>query len=257
MGGVKFSKIDLSQAYAQLELEETSKSYYTVINTHRGMYQYNRLIYGLSSSPGIFQRKLEQMFADMPRVGVFLDDVIITGGDDSEHKTTLNEVFDRLKRFGLKVKKEKCTFFADSVTYLGYVISKEGVHTCPEKVEAIKNGHIPRNVTELRSFLGMVMYYAKFIRNISTVLMPLYSLLRKDSNFIWTKECTEAFNKVKKLLTSSDILAHYDPSLPLVLTTDASAYGVGAVIAHQMADGRERPVAYASRVLNAAESNYS
>lgn len=162
-GGCKFTKIDLSQAYAQFELDEASKAY-TVINTHRGLYRYNRLVYGLSSSPGIFQRKLEQIFADMPRVGVFLDDVILTGNDDMEHAKTLQKVLERLEYYGLKVKKEKCTFFADKVTYLGFVISKDGVQTCPKKIEAITEVPIPRNVSELRSFLGMVMYYAKFIK---------------------------------------------------------------------------------------------
>ncbi|XP_061716614.1 uncharacterized protein K02A2.6-like [Cydia pomonella] len=254
-GGETFSKIDLSQAYAQFELDEASKPY-TVINTHKGLYMYNRLIYGLSSSPGIFQRKLEQLFADLPRVGVFLDDVIITGVDREDHLHTLHQVLGRLEKFGLKVKKEKCSFFAESVTYLGFRISKQGVHTCPEKVKVIKDMAIPANVTELRSFIGMIMYYGKFVKNISMTLTPLYKLLRKGAAFIWTKECTEAFNAVKRCLVSSSVLAHYDPELPLCLTTDASSSGVGAVISHQMPDGTERPVAYASRVLNAAESGW-
>ncbi|XP_050358337.1 uncharacterized protein K02A2.6-like [Nymphalis io] len=249
-GGIKFTKLDLSQAYAQLELDESKK--YTVINTHKGLFRYNRLIYGLASSPGIFQRLLEQLFSDMPRVGVFLDDVIITGEDDQSHLKTLHEVFNRLQKYGLKIKKDKCTFFADSVTYLGFVISKEGVHTCPNKIEAIQKVRIPNNVSELRSFLGLVMYYARFVPNISTILAPLYILLKKKKIYEWNTESNIAFNKVKQLLTSSEILAHYSPDLPLILTTDASSYGVGAVISHITAKG-ERPIAYASRVLNTAE----
>lgn len=258
-GGEKFTKLDLSQAYAQLELDESKK--YTVINTHKGLFRYNRLIYGLASSPGIFQRKLEQLFADMSKVGVFLDDVIITGRDDKEHLTTLYEVFERLQKYGLKIKKEKCIFFAESVTYLGFTISKDGVHTCPDKIEAIKNAPIPQNVSELRSFLGLVMYYAKFVPNISTILAPLYILLRKDIKFKWDDACERAFIKVKKILISSEILAHYSPELPLVLTTDASSVGIGAVISHLMPEtevgGQERPIAYASRILNKAERGYS
>ncbi|XP_061707408.1 uncharacterized protein K02A2.6-like [Cydia pomonella] len=162
-GGEKFTKIDLSQAYAQFVLDERSRAY-TVINTHRGLYRYNRLIYGLSSSPGIFQRKLEQMFADLPGVGVFLDDVILTGKNDQEHIETLHKVLDRLQKFGLKIKKEKCKFFATSVTYLGYVVDKEGIHTNPDKIKAIEQVPTPTCVTELRAFLGMVMYYAKFVK---------------------------------------------------------------------------------------------
>ncbi|XP_047984364.1 uncharacterized protein K02A2.6-like [Leguminivora glycinivorella] len=251
--GDKFSKIDLSQAYAQFELDESKQ--YTVINTHKGLYMYNRLIYGLASSPGIFQRKLEQLFADLPTVGVFLDDIIITGADDRAHLETLTEVFERLRKYGLKVKKEKCTFFAPSVTYLGFVISKKGVHTCPDKIKAIKEVDEPSNVSELRSFLGLIMYYAKFVPNISTILAPLYRLLQKNVSFIWDENCRAAFNKIKQMLISSAILAHYSPHLPLILTTDASSVGVGAVISHLTPEG-ERPIAYASRVLN-SEKAYS
>ncbi|XP_063635189.1 uncharacterized protein K02A2.6-like [Cydia splendana] len=254
-GGQKFSKIDLSQAYAQLVLDDTAK--YTVINTHKGLFKYNRLIYGLSSSPGIFQRILEQMFADLPKVGVFLDDVVITGENDKEHIGNLYRVFERLEKYGLKIKKDKCSFLANSITYLGYVVDKEGLHTCPKKVRDILNVTTPSNVSELRSFLGMAMYYAKFVRNISTILTPLYELLKKNVKFEWSQSCQEALNKVKRLLASSEVLAHYSPDLPLILTTDASSVGVAAVISHAWPDGTERPIAYASRVLNSAEKAYS
>ncbi|XP_061708233.1 uncharacterized protein K02A2.6-like [Cydia pomonella] len=253
-GGTRFTKLDLSQAYAQFELDESKR--FTVINTHKGLFMYNRLIYGLASSPGIFQRKLEQLFGDLPRVGIFLDDLIITGEDDETHLKTLHEVFRRLKTYGLKVRKDKCTFFSESVTYLGFVISKHGVHTCPEKIEAIKKVPEPNSITELRSFIGLVMYYAKFVRNISTVLTPFYKLLKKGVTYQWNQECSEAFRKIKEILTSSEVLAHYSLDLPVVLTCDASSLGVGAVVSHITPDG-ERPVAYASRTLNAAEKGYS
>ncbi|KAJ0180587.1 hypothetical protein K1T71_003991 [Dendrolimus kikuchii] len=253
-GGEKYTKLDLSQAYAQFELDESKK--YTVINTHKGLFMYNRLIYGLASSPGIFQRKLEQIFSDLPRVGVFLDDVIITGENDQSHLETLYEVFNRLQKYGLKIKKNKCCFFADSVTYLGFVIDKQGVHTCPNKILAIKKVTVPSNVSELRSFLGLVMYYAKFVPNLSTILAPLYRLLQKDVKYEWDHLCDVAFNRIKDVLISSEVLAHYSPELPLILTTDASSVGVGAVISHVTSEG-ERPIAYASRVLNSAEKSYS
>ncbi|XP_048003061.1 uncharacterized protein K02A2.6-like [Leguminivora glycinivorella] len=253
-GGDKFSKIDLSQAYAQFPLDDTKK--FTTINTHKGLFQYNRLVYGLASSPGIFQRKLEQMFADLPTVGVYLDDVIITAKNDDDHLKILCQVFDRLLKYGLKIKKEKCTFFADSVTYLGFVISREGVSACSSKVEVINKMSSPQNVSELRSFLGMIMYYAKFVKNLSTILSPLYELLKKDVRFVWSKACQAAFEEIKRKLQSSEVLAHYSSELPLVLTTDASSTGVAAVIAHRTPAG-ERPVAYASRVLSSAERHYS
>ncbi|CAK1597369.1 unnamed protein product [Parnassius mnemosyne] len=142
-GGQRFSKIDLSQAYAQFVLDESAK--YTVINTHKGLFRYNRLVYGLSSSPGIFQKHLELLF-NLPYVGVFLDDIIITGRNTEEHISNLHKVFDRLQSYGLRVKKEKCVFFAESVNYLGYVISKDGIHTCPDKIKAIVDTPVPTNV---------------------------------------------------------------------------------------------------------------
>ncbi|CAH2085393.1 unnamed protein product [Euphydryas editha] len=253
-GGQRFSKIDLSQAYAQFVLDESRK--YTVINTHKGLFMYNRLVYGLASSPGIFQRRLEQLFSDLPYVGVFLDDVIITGRDNKEHLNNLNKVFERLQAHGLKVKKEKCSFFVESIHYLGHVIDKQGVHACPEKVKAIVGTPPPTNVSEVRAFLGLANYYGKFIKNASTILSPLYELLRKDVKFQWNSACDFAFNKVKELLVSSKVLAHYSLSLPLVLTVDASAVGVGAVISHVTATG-ERPIAFASRSLCTAERSYS
>lgn len=253
-GGRHFSKIDLSQAYAQFELDNTKK--YTVINTHKGLYMYNRLVYGLASSPGIFQRRLEQLFSDLPNVGVFLDDIIITGSTTMLHIQNLHKVFDRLQKYGLRVKKEKCVFFADSVKYLGHTISKDGIRTCPDKVQAIVKTPTPTTVSELRAFIGMVMYYGKFIKGLSTIMAPLYSLLKAGAKYIWNEECQTAFEQIKSLLASSEVLTHYSAELPLVLTTDASSVGLGAVLAHVTPRG-ERPVAYASRALTAAEKAYA
>ncbi|XP_063370633.1 uncharacterized protein K02A2.6-like [Cydia amplana] len=253
-GGKRFSKIDLSQAYAQFELDDSRK--YTVINTHKGLFRYNRLVYGLSSSPGIFQRRLEQMFADLPHVGVFLDDVIITGSDTETHIDNLVKVFERLQAYGLRVKKEKCAFFAKSINYLGHVISEDGIHTCPEKVKAIEAAPAPRNVSELRAFIGMVMYYAKFVGNVSSIMAPLYNLLKSGVKFVWDRECQAAFQEIKRALGSSQVLTHYSEELPLILTCDASGVGVASVISHITEHG-ERPVAYASRTLTAAERAYA
>jgi hypothetical protein len=253
-GGEKFSKIDLSQAYSQFELDETKK--YTVINTHKGLFMYNRLVFGLSSSPGIFQKRLEQLFADIPYVGVFLDDIIISGRGATEHIGNLHTVFQRLQAHGLRIKKEKCSFFQDSVKYLGHVINKDGVAVCHDKVKAILNTPSPTNVSELRAFIGMVMYYAKFLNNVSTILAPLYNLLRIHVKFEWSKECEKAFSIIKHRLASSEVLVHYSLDQPLILTADASGVGVGAIISHLTPDG-ERPVAYASRSLTTAERSYA
>ena len=251
--GESFSKIDLSHAYQQLPLDEESRQY-VVINTHKGLFRYTRLPFGVSSAPGIFQRVIIQ---GIPGVVAYLDDILITGSTYAEHLAALKEVLSRLQKAGLRVKREKCQFMMPSVTYLGYRIGTEGIHPLPEKVQAIKEAPRPTNPSELKAYLGILTYYSKFLPKMSTVLAPLYRLLRKDVPWQWTNQEEKAFVASKDLLTSSQLLVHFDPKLKLILACDASAYGVGAVLAHQLPDGSERPIAYASRSLSQAERNYS
>ena len=255
-GGKTFTKLDMSQAYLQLSLAPESKEL-VVINTHRGLFRYNRLPFGIASAPGIFQRAMEGLLRDIPGVVIYLDDILVTGKTETEHLGTLREVLKRLEEAGLRLSKDKCTFMAPSVTYLGYRIDQEGLHPVREKVEAIHSAPEPRNVSELKSFLGILAYYSRFLPSLSSTLAPLYSLLRKDTPWIWGGAQIRAFKSAKKLLTSEQVLAHYDASLPLVLACDASAYGIGAVLSHRTADGSERPVAFASRTLSDAERRYS
>ena len=145
----------------------------------------------------------------------------------------------------------------ESVTYMGCIISVSGIQPTEEKVEAVKNPSQPENSTQLRSFLGMVNYHGKFIKNLSTILHPINRLLQKGREFKWSPECERAFQLAKNSLSSANVLVHYNPELPLILECDASPYGVGAVISHRFPDNIERPIAYASRSLNVAEKNYS
>ena len=251
-GGESFSKIDLSQAYNQVLLDEDSKQY-TVINTHKGLFRYNRLPFGINSAPGIFQRVMEGLLQGMDGVILYIDDILVTGKTRTEHIKTLDEVLARLGKAGLHLNKNKCVFLAPSVSYLGFCIDSQGLHPLPEKVRAIQDAPKPSNVTELKSFLGLVQYYSKFLPNLSIVLAPLNRLLRKGYEWKWAKPEGEAFAEAKKLLTSSQLLVHYDPALPLVLACDASSYGIGAVLSHKLSDGSERPIAFASRTLAGAE----
>lgn len=254
--GKTFTKIDLSQAYQQLKLDEESKKY-VVINTHKGLFRYTRLPYGISSAPGIFQKAMEGLLQGIPHVTVYLDDILISGETEAEHLKSLEQVLERLAKAGLRVKKPKCNFMAPSVAYLGHVIDAKGIHPLPDKVKAIQQAPTPKNVTELKSYLGLLTYYGKFLPNLSSRLSPLYKLLRKHVPWKWTSKQDKAFQDSKELLTSSQLLVHFNPKLPLLLACDASAYGIGAVLAHLMPDGSEQPIGYASRTLNSAERNYS
>ena len=235
-GGKLFSKLDLSQAYLQVCLEEEAKKF-VVVNTHKGLYRYNRLPYGISSAPGIFQRTMESLLQGIPQVVVYLDDILVTGGTPEEHMCHLREVLQRLSTAGLRLQKNKCTFMATSVQYLGHVIDEKGLHPIGDKVEAVQKAPSPKNL--------------------ASKLAPLYALLRSAVPWKWTSVEEEVFKNSKALLLTSQVLVHFDPAKPLLLSCDASPYGIGAVLSHREEDGTDRPIGFASRTLSTAEAKYS
>lgn len=255
-GGQHFSKLDLSHAYLQMVMEEKSRKFLT-ITTSKGLFCYNRLAFGITSAPAIFQRAMDQVLQGLPNVHCYLDDILVSGQDRAQHLKNLDAVLTRLEEFGLRVQKEKCEFFKESLEYLGHVIDAQGLHKSPEKVRAIVEAPAPTDVSQLRSFLGLINYYSRFIPNLSSILSPLNALLCKGKQWQWTSECAASFKEAKEQLLSQSVLIHYDPQLPIRLACDASPYGVGSVISHILPNGQERPIAFASRTLNKAERNYA
>ena len=254
-GGIKFTKLDLRDAYFQMEVEESSRKYLTV-NTCKGLFRYCRLPFGIASAPALWQRAMDQSFAGLP-VQCYLDDLVVTGKTTEEHLQNLDCVLRRIQELGLKLNQEKCKFLQDSIEYCGHIITKDGLQQAPVKVSAMIQMPPPTDVKQLRAFIGMVQYYARFIPNLSHRLHPLLQLLVKGAKWSWGQQQDSAFNDVKQELASNRVLTHYSQDLPLSLACDSSAYGVGAVLSHTMEDGSERPIAYASRTLNAAEKNYA
>ncbi|XP_045763671.1 uncharacterized protein K02A2.6-like [Maniola jurtina] len=255
-GGQEYSKIDLTTAYMQVPLHPESQAC-TAISTHIGTYAFKRTPYGLNCVPQKFQKIMEETLRGLPNTVVFLDDICITGKDRETHKNNLRAVIERLATMGLTVKINKCKFLQKSVSYLGFIIDKHGLHPDMTKVEAIVKAPTPGNVTQLKAFLGLINYYGKFVPNLSSLLHPLYSLLKKNQPWNWDINCEDAFINIKNILASDRVLCHYDPALPLVLSVDSSSYGIGAVLAHVFADGTERPISCASRTLGDTEKNYS
>ena len=255
-GGVTFTKLDLSNAYQQLPLDKESQKL-TTINTPKGLFSYMRLPFGVSAAPAIFQRTLDSILQGIPKTAVYLDDILITGQTQEEHINNLKCVLKRLQDAGLRLKREKCTFFQESVTYLGHVIDKNGIYPDPKKLQGITEAPAPQNVQELRSYLGLVNYYNKFIPNCSSVFKPLYDLLHQNNKWIWDKSQQDAFDQSKKMLVSTNVLVHFNPKLKVILDCDASQYGLGVVLSHKMENGTQRPIAYASRTLSVAEKKYS
>jgi transposase InsO family protein len=254
--GKHFTKIDLSDAYFQIELDDESKQY-TVINTQNGLYQYNRLSFGIASAPAIFQRYLEQITSGLSGCANFLDDIIVTGETTEEHLQTLERLFERLEQNGLKCNKSKCAFFQSEVEYLGHIISEHGLRPSNSGIEAIKQLPRPKDLQQLQSFLGKINYYNKFIPNFSQLSAPLNMLRKKDVPFTWSDAQEKVFIKLKQEIIDTTKLVHFDQTRPLVLATDASAYGIGAVLSHRYPDGSEKPIAFASKTLTSAERNYS
>jgi len=183
-GGKQWSKLDLTSAYMQLELDEDSKDY-TTINTHRGLYRYNRLPFGISSAPAIFQNFLENLLKSIPFVVVRLDDILVSGKDQADHLCHLQEVFRRLRLAGIHLNKAKCAFLADSVVYCGYRVDATGIRPVQESIRAIVEAPAPQNTSQLKSFLGMLNYYHRFLPRVATVLEPLHKLLRKG--VVWSR----------------------------------------------------------------------
>ena len=255
-GGQAFTKIDLSNAFNQLKVDESSSQYLT-INTTKGLFQPTRLPYGIKTAPLMFQNVMDQVLHGIPGVCCYIDDILITANSEAEHLHRLETVLQRLESHGIRAKHGKCSFLMSEVDYLGHKIDAIGIHPLADRVESIMNAKVPENVTELRQLLGLINYYGKFLNQLSTTLAPLHSLLRADAEWKWTTDCDAAVKTVKEQLTGDQLLIYYDPNKPLVLSCDASAYGVGAVLSHMMPDGSERPIAFSSRTLTKSERNYA
>ncbi|VBB34777.1 unnamed protein product [Acanthocheilonema viteae] len=254
-GGETFSILDLKDAYLQIPINKESQDALTIV-THMGYFKYARLPFGLTNAPLIFQRIIDKLLRGCPQTAAYLDDIIITGSDIEEHKKNLRKVLTILDEAGLKVKANKVQLFKNEITYLGYVITKNGIKPSPKKVEAIKAFPTPKDRTALKSFLGILNFNEKFIPHLHPLVSHLHQLTGTKAPWVWGATEDDIFNKAKMLLSAETSLAPYDLTTPLILDTDASAKGFGAVLIHKFSDG-ERPITYASRTLNKAETNYS
>ena len=196
---------------------------YITINTPIGLFQFTRLLVGVCSAPAIYQRVMDNMLKSIPGVGVYLDDVLISGSTEQEHLDRLNRVLALMAERGFRVAKEKCAFHQCEMSYLGHMIDKNGLHPLKNKVEAIANAPAPTNTTEHKSFLGMCQFYSKFLSNLTTVINHMTQLLKKQVVFRWDIAQQIVFNKAKELLKSHQVLVHYDQKKEVILSTDVSA----------------------------------
>ncbi len=213
--------------------------------------------FGLSNAPATFQRLMELTLSGLQWLTclIYLDDVIIFGSSFEEHLLRLKEVLGRFRAANLKLKPTKCQLFQDKVTFLGHVVSKDGIQPDPSNTGKVLAWPTPTNVTEVRQFLGFCSYYRRFVKNFSMIAKPLTDLTKKESALEWTDKCQDAFEELKAALTGSPVVAYPQDTGSFILDTDASDTGIGGVLT-QIQNGNEKVVAYASRTLNRAERNY-
>ena len=260
-GAKYFTTLDLLSGFYQVEIDEPSRAK-TAFITPQGLYEFNRLPMGLANSPSVFQRALNfilRMYISIFCL-IYLDDIIIYSKTLSEHLVHIEKVLKCLKAAGLKVKISKCQFAQTEVKYLGHIVSADGVRPNPEKVKSIEEFPSPKNVDELRTVVGMLSYYRKFIRNFAEIAHPMTKLQKKDIKFEWTSEQENAFKILKDKLTEPPILGYPSFQLPFIVYTDASGWGVGAVLSQKQDmehPDRETVIAYTSRHLNEREAKWS
>uniref|UniRef100_A0A8C1XCE3 Gypsy retrotransposon integrase-like protein 1 n=1 Tax=Cyprinus carpio TaxID=7962 RepID=A0A8C1XCE3_CYPCA len=264
-----FSTMDLASGYNQVPVSEQDRPK-TAFCTPFGLFEWNRMPFGLCNAPSTFQRLMQRLFGDQQcqSLLLYLDDIVIFSSSVEQHLERLELVLSRLQCEGLKAKLEKCAFFRSEVTYLGHVISADGVSTDPKKIEAVAQWPQPTSVSELRSFLGFASYYRRFVEGFAKLAAPLHRLVaefggtksrkRAEPGFAsgWTTHCQRSFESLKGKLISAPVLCYADFSLPFILEVDASLGGLGAVLSQEQG-GKVRPVAYASRGLRPTERNMS
>lgn len=255
-GAKYFCVFDIHKAYLHMPMDEESAVMQT-ISTHKGLYKVRKLMFGVKTAPNIWQRFMDQYITNgLSGTQCFFDDIIVAGRTLPETVERVHELVKKLRRYNLHLNKNKCKLFRESVEYLGYTISKDGLRKNADKTNSIVAIRPPNDVSDLRQFIGMVAFYGNFIPDMATRLHPLYNLLHDDVQFNWNESCQKSFADIKEELLSDRVLMPYSESLPLILATDASPVGISAILSHQTPAG-ERPIAYASRTLSKSELNYS
>ena len=251
-----FSKLDANSGFWQIPLDDSSRLLTTFL-TSEGRYCFNRLPFGISSAPEIYQRCMTDLLTGLDGIVCHMDDILVHGKTKAEHDRRLRDVLDRMKNSGLTLNERKCLFGVNSVKFLGHIIDNNGLHPDPKKTAAIQNFPTPQNRTELRQFNGLLNQLSKFVPRLSTLTAPVRELLKDQHEWCWDTPQDEAFTRIKQAITSPQILAHYDPTLPTVISSDASQTGIGAALYQIHADSTRRPVCFASKSLNDTEKRYA
>ena len=267
LGSTIFTTLDLKAGYWQVEMAEECKAFTAFTCGPLGFYECETMPFGATNAPATFQRLMHNCLGDLNMTWcvVYLDDIIVFSDNPKDHIVRLEAVFKKLASAGLKLKPYKCFFFKEEIDYLGHLVSGKGVATSPKKIEAVTKWPVPQTVYDVRSFLGFVGYYRRFIRDFSKISKPIREVIiglenqskrvAKKTLIYWSEAAQSAFEILKELCVNAPILAFPDYKLPFILHTDSSTEGLGAVL-YQKQEGKLRVIAYASRSATKTESNY-
>ena len=256
-GSIWFSTLDMRSGFHQISMSEQDRDKTSFVS-HRGSFRWTRMPYGLCNSPATFQRVMDTIMADLDYkvLLTYIDDIIVFSKDLTTHLQRLELVFSALQEGHLKVKPSKVKLMRTEVSVLGYKVSRQGLSTQEDKIEAIRTWPTPRNLQQTRSFIGLAQYYRKFVPHFATIAAPLHALTKKGVHFNWTNECQRAFDELKDKLINTEVLALPKDDCRYILDCDASDLAMGAVLS-QIQDGQERPIAYASQLFDRHQRNYS
>lgn len=251
-----FSKLDANKGFYQIKLDRESQLL-TCFICPFGRFVFTRLPFGISCAPEYFVSKYNQVLEGITNIVSHVDDILVYGNTIEEHDRTLDKVLSRLSTEGITLNRDKCVFRVEEVKFVGHLLSSKGISIDPDRTSALMNFPTPENKTELLRFLGMINFIGKFIKNRSNVLEPLNALLQNDVKFTWSALQDNAFKKIKDLICTTPMLAYYDPEKKLIVSADASSYGIGACLIQESTSNTRELVAYISRTLTSTERHYA
>ena len=262
-GAKVFSTIDLRSGYHHIALGKSSRAK-TVFVMPFGKYKFLMVPFGLAQAAAYFQLLMNKVLDGLDFAMTYLHDIISFSSNELEHLEHLEEVFCRLRETELRMKCSKCDFFKSKIHYLGHLISAEGIRPLPNKLDCIRNMLVPKDVKEIKQFLGLTGYYRKFVPRFADISRPLTTLTKKDTKFEWTPACQRSFNLLKETLCCEPILKYADTSKPYTLYTDASKYSWAGVLTQKhttvidgMSHTTDHPVAFVSGLFRGSQLNWA
>ena len=263
-GVAHYTTIDMNSGFWQVPMDDESKQYTAFTLGSMGLYECESMPFGLCNAPRTFQRLMLNCLGELNLTYclIYLDDVIIFSKTEEEHLEWMRVVFDRFREHGLKLKPSKCEVFKTEINYLAHHVSKRGVLPSKKNLEAIAQCPPPDTYTKVKSFVGLVGHYRRFIKGFANIAAPLYDLTsgenkdKKSKHLDLPLEAREAFDRLKAACLQAPILAFPDFGKPFLLEMDASGKGLGAVLSQKQSDGRYHPIAYASSIMTETEQRY-